>query len=69
MNIIKKSLVLILCIFLLTGCMGRDTETAPDEEPAGSDISFTSGEIEALEPVAGELTVWSAYWDDTDGYH
>ena len=66
MNIIKKSLVLILCIFLLTGCMGRDTETAPDEEPAGSDISFTSGEIEALEPVAGELTVWSAYWDNTD---
>ena len=66
MNIIKKSPVLILCMILLTGCMGHDTEAAPEEEASGSDSSFTAGEIEALEPAAGDLTVWSVYWDNTD---
>ncbi len=67
MNTLKKGLAALLCLPLLAGCAGQDHKTQEQEEIVYGKFD-TVQEIEALSPLAGELTVWSVYWDNADDH-
>lgn len=63
MNILERGVSILLCLPFLTGCMGRKAPSVPEEIVPDT---CTVQEIESLAPEAGELTVWSVYWDNAD---
>lgn len=63
MHFLERGLAILLCLPLLTGCMGHKT---PQEPEAALPDSCTAQEVETLAKENASLTVWSTYWDCTD---